>query len=266
MLIDSHAHLDMDDFEKDRDEVIERAVKGGIDTIISIGIDLKSSEKALALANEYSFIFSSVGFHPHDADVCTSDDLETLANLACDSNVVAWGEIGLDFFRLHSSPESQLKAFSRQLKTAHDLHLPVIIHDRDAHRQTYDMLAKMGKGKGVIHCFSGDLDLAMAFIDLGYYISIPGTVTYKKASKIKKVAAQVPLEAMLVETDSPFLAPVPKRGKRNEPLFVTYTVQEIARLRDMNIEEVAKTTSRNAKTLFAIPEKRNQDMTGDSGQ
>lgn len=255
MLIDSHAHLDMNDFEKDRGDVLARAVKGGIVHIISIGIDQKSSTNSLRLARKYEYVSASVGVHPHNADSCNQSDLDKLAKMASAPEVVAWGEIGLDFFRRYSSPEAQSHVFKRQLGIAEDLNLPVIIHDREAHKEVYAIIKKMGKGerKGVIHCFSGDMDLAEAFIKLGYFISIPGTVTYKKASHIKDVASSIPLDRILVETDSPFLAPVPKRGKRNEPFNVTFTAKEIARLRNIPFEEVALQTSQNARTLFGLP-------------
>ena len=254
MLIDSHAHLDIGDFDHDRTEVIERSVNGGLTNIITIGIDLDSSLSALALAQQYDFIYASVGFHPHNAHGINPGDLDSLARIASDNKIVAWGEIGLDFYRLHSPKDDQLRSFQQQLEKANDLNLPVIIHDRDAHDNVFEILKKMGKGerKGVIHCFSGDRDLAAAFIELGYYISIPGTVTYKKASRVRDVAFSIPMERMLIETDAPFLAPVPERGRRNEPLFVTYTAQEIARLRAIKFEEVARITAENARTLFGL--------------
>ncbi len=254
MLIDSHCHLDMKDFDKDRDEVLERARKDGIVHMISIGIDVKSSESALALARQYPFISATVGCHPHDADECGADDLEILSHMAAQPEVVAWGEIGLDYYRNYSQKENQRKIFKIQLELARAAELPVIIHDREAHEEVYATLKKMGKGeqKGVIHCFSGDRDLAEAFIALGYYISIPGTVTYKKAIQTKEVAASIPLDRMLVETDSPFLAPVPRRGKRNEPSFVNHTAREIAKLRDIPFETVAEQTTRNAIGLFGL--------------
>jgi len=256
MLIDSHCHLDMKDFNKDRGEVIGRARKEGIVHMISIGIDVKSSESALALARQYSFISATVGCHPHDADACGTRDLETLSRMAAEPEVVAWGEIGLDYYRNYSKKENQRKIFEAQLDMARAAELPVIIHDRDAHHEVYATLEKMGKGerKGVIHCFSGDMDLAEAFIALGYYISIPGTVTYKKAVQIKEVAAKIPLDRMLVETDAPFLAPVPRRGRRNEPSLVTHTAREIARLRDIPFETVSEQTTRNARKIFGLPE------------
>jgi len=254
MLIDSHAHLDMQDFDEDRIKVIERSIEGGVTQIITVGIDLDSSLYALELAKKHESIYATVGYHPHNAQKCDPQYLEKLSEMSLEPKVVAWGEIGLDFFRSYSPKDDQLKIFLRQLEIADDLNLPVIIHDREAHNDVLTILKKMGKGerKGVIHCFSGDTDLAMAFIELGYYISIPGTVTYKKAVQTKEVASSIPLEYMLVETDAPFLAPVPKRGKRNEPLFVTFTAQEIASLRSIEFEEVAEQTSRNAKTLFGI--------------
>ncbi|MFH1082294.1 MAG: TatD family hydrolase [Pseudomonadota bacterium] len=254
MLIDSHAHLDMNDFEKDRDELLERAITGGIVHIISIGIDLNSSAETLKLAAKYAYVSASVGYHPHNADECKPSDLDRLAEMASESEVVAWGEIGLDFYRGYSAPEKQSEVFQRQLGMADDLGMPVIIHDREAHKEVYATLKKMGKGerKGVIHCFSGDTDLAEAFIQLGYFISVPGTVTYKNASHIKAVAASIPLDRMLVETDAPFLSPVPKRGKRNEPVNVTFTAREIARLRNITFEEVALQTTKNARILFGL--------------
>ena len=254
MLIDSHCHLDMKDFDKDREAVIERARNNGIGRMVSIGVDLKSSLSALALARKYDFIHATVGCHPHDADACSSRDLKELASLAREPEVVAWGEIGLDYYRNYSGKENQRSIFQRQLELANDAELPVIIHDRDAHEEVYAMLLKMGKGerKGIIHCFSGDRELAEAFIALGYYISIPGTVTYKNAVQVKEVAAAIPLDRMLVETDAPFLAPVPGRGKRNEPAFVVHTAREIAKLRDISFETLAEQTTQNAGRIFGI--------------
>ncbi|HBF43468.1 MAG TPA: hydrolase TatD [Desulfobacteraceae bacterium] len=255
MLIDSHAHLDMEEFDKDREDVIDRAGSGGLSRIITVGVDLDSSLAAVAIAQKYDIIYAAIGCHPHNANEFNPQVLDKLGGTASDSKVVAWGEIGLDFYRRHSSPEEQSGVFSRQLEIAAELGLPVIIHDREAHDNVLTILKRMGKGerKGVIHCFSGDIDLAMAFIELGYYISIPGTVTYKNASQVKKVAYSIPLESMLIETDAPFLAPVPKRGKRNEPFFVSFTAREIARLRNIEFELFAEQTSKNTKTLFDIP-------------
>jgi TatD DNase family protein len=256
MFIDSHAHLDMKDFDKDRNLVIERAVDAGITHMLTIGIDLNSSIRAHRLTQEYDFIFSSIGYHPHNAEKMEADTLKELGEMTSESKIVAWGEIGLDFFRRRSSPEIQIEAFEQQLDMAIDLNLPVIIHNREADQKVFEIIKKRGKSlnRGVIHCFSGTHDLAMAFIQMGFYISIPGTVTYKNAFNVQDVASRIPLDRMLVETDAPFLTPVPKRGERNEPLFVTYTAQKVANLRNIDVHEVARRTSENAKSLFSLPD------------
>lgn len=255
MLIDTHAHLDMKDFDKDRQETLERALKGGITHIITIGTDLSSSLRALELAARHDFVYASVGYHPHNASNMDPQLIKELEGLSSEPKVVAWGEIGLDFYRGYSPPDAQMEAFKRQLEMAMDLDLPVIIHDREAHKELLKVLEQMGRDmhKGVIHCFSGDYDLATGLIDMGYHISIPGTVTYKKALQVQEVASRIPLERMLVETDAPFLAPVPYRGRRNEPLFVTHTAQKIAELRHMDFQELALQTSENAKRVFDLP-------------
>jgi TatD DNase family protein len=253
MLIDSHAHLDMEEFDGDLKEVLARAFKSGIDRVISVGIDLASSRKSLELARKIDFVSSTVGYHPHNAGEAEDSLLRELAELTTDPNVVAWGEIGLDFYRRHSTPESQIDALERQLEMAEEVGLPVIIHDRDAHDKLAEILKqrKVSRG-GVIHCFSGDYQLAKAFIDMGFYISLSGVVTYKNATLAREVAAKIPLQHLLVETDAPFLAPTPYRGKRNEPAFVKFTAQEIARLREMDVAELSRATSENAKTLFKL--------------
>ena len=254
MLIDSHAHLDMENYEDDLELVIERAVEGGVGRIITIGIDVESSVKAINISKKYDFIYATVGFHPHDADTVTDTHLTELKKLAKEKKVVAWGEIGLDFFKKHSGRDRQIKIFKEQLKIAHEIGLPVIIHCRDAEKEIISILKEQENAgqEGVIHCFSSDYETALAFIDLGYYISIPGIVTFKNAEELKRVASSIPIEKMLVETDAPFLAPVPKRGKRNEPLYVTYTAKKVAEIRDMSFEELAAKTTENCRQLFKI--------------
>lgn len=246
----------MEDYNNDLEEVLERAKAGGISNIIAVGIDIPSSKKALELAEKYDFIYSTIGFHPHEADKVDVSKIDELVQLASGSKkVVAWGEIGLDFYRNYSGVKSQVEIFELQLDRALELGLPVIIHDRDAHDEVMGIVKKRKdkNQKGVIHCFSGDYDLAMSFIDLGYHISIPGTVTYKNALKTQDVAARMPIERLLIETDAPFLSPLPHRGKRNEPLFVKHTAQKIAQLRNMDFEELALQTTLNAKRLFGLP-------------
>ena len=256
MFIDSHAHLDMKDFDRDRNLVIERAIKGGITHIVTVGIDLPSSIHALQLTREYDFIFSSIGYHPHNAEKMGINALKEFGGMASEAKIVAWGEIGLDFYRHRSSPEKQIEAFEQQLDMAVDYDLPVIIHNREADQEVIEIIRKDRKRpeRGVIHCFSGTYDLAMAFIQMGFYISIPGTVTYKNAFRVQDVASKIPLDRMLLETDAPFLAPVPERGKRNEPFFVTHTAQKVADLRNIDTQEVARRTSENAKRLFGLPD------------
>ena len=256
MLIDSHAHLDMDDFDGDRDQVINRARSGEVARIITIGIDLNSSRKAVEIANKYDFIYATVGYHPHNAKEADVRDLEQLAVLASESKVVAWGEIGLDFFRRHSPPDLQVKTFERQLDMAFEQGLPVIIHDRDAHTDLLRILkSRKRQHQGVIHCFSGNYDLAMALIEMGFHISFPGTVTYKNAIDTQTAASRIPLERLLVETDCPYLTPVPLRGKRNEPLYIKHTAEKIAELRQMDFEQLAEATSANTIRLFSLPDK-----------
>jgi len=255
MLIDSHAHLDMHDFDADRDHVIKRAVQGGVARIVTIGIDLASSRKGIEIAKKYENIYATVGYHPHNADEADAGELEKLRTLASEPKVVAWGEIGLDFFRRHSPPEMQVKAFERQLDIASEQRFPVIIHDRDAHTDLLRILkSRKRQYRGVIHCFSGNYDLAMALIDLGFCISFPGTVTYKNAVDTQAVATRIPLERLLVETDCPYLTPVPFRGKRNEPLHVKHTAEKIAQLRQLDFEDLAQATSANTIRLFNLPE------------
>lgn len=254
MLIDTHAHLDMRDYDKDRKEVIHRAVQGGVSQMITVGIDEGSSQDAVKLATQHGSVYAAIGCHPHHAKDMLLPQIQKMATLASDPQVVAWGEIGLDFYRGYSSPEVQRPVFEFQVHLAHDLRLPIIVHDREAHEEVYETLKKMGRGalKGVIHCFSGDVTLALAFVELGYFISIPGTVTYPKASLVRDVATDLPLDRLLIETDAPFLSPAPFRGKRNEPLYVQQTAREIARLRNIPFEEVGRVTTDNARSLFGI--------------
>ena len=256
MFIDSHAHLDMKDFDKDRNLVIERAANAGITHILTVGVDLSSSIRALQLAQEYDFIFSSIGYHPHNAEKIETNILKQLGGMASESKIVAWGEIGLDFYRNRSPYEKQIEAFEQQLETAALVNLPVIIHSREADNEVIEIIKKSRKRptRGVIHCFSGTYDLAMVFIQMGFYISIPGIVTYNNAPRVQDVAARIPLDRMLIETDAPFLTPVPERGKRNEPLFVTHTAQKVADLKKIDVQELAHQTSENAKRLFQLPD------------
>lgn len=252
--IDSHAHLDLLDFKKDMPDVISRAKEGGIENIITIGIGVQECNAAMKIAEAYPSIYAAIGIHPHNAKSLDLKTLDFLEDNAKNNKVVALGEMGLDFFRNHSSRKDQILAFRAQLDLAKSVKLPVIIHDRDAHDETLSILEeeKAGLTGGVIHCFSGDLEMAFKCIDMGFYISIPGTVTFKNAKKQQEVVRELPIEKLLIETDCPFLAPVPYRGKRNEPLFVTHVAEEIARIKNMHIEDVARITVSNTKEIFSI--------------
>jgi TatD DNase family protein len=254
MLIDSHAHLEMKEFDADRDEVIKRAGDEGVDFVVTVGTNLKLSLKAVDLAEKNENIYATVGVHPHDVahtDESTWGSLKELVNTNREI-IVAYGEIGLDFFRNISPEEKQIEAFARQLELARELNLPVVIHDREAHEQTLKIVKSSGVRRGVFHCFSGDYEMAGKCIDLGFYISVPGVVTFDKAKTIQDVVQRVPLSSILLETDAPYLTPVPHRGKRNEPSFIVNTAKKVAEIKNISWTEVAQTTARNAMNLFGI--------------
>jgi len=253
MLIDSHAHLDLPEFDGDRDLVVQRAVEKGVKYILNVGVNLESSRKATELADKYDIIFASVGVHPHDAKAIEDGTYTALKSLAKKRKVLAFGEIGLDFFRDLSAREVQVKRFREQINLAGELKLPLIIHDRDAHKEIVNILREEGAKNlgGVIHCFSGDYAMAKSCLDMGFSISIPGTVTFPKALQLQEIVKKLPLSSILIETDCPFLAPVPHRGKKNEPSFVRYVAEKIAFMKNTSFENVAKATSLNFKRLFA---------------
>ena len=253
MLIDSHAHIELKEFDRDRDEVIRRAQEGGVECIVTVGIDLPDCRKAIAMAEKYEMVFATVGIHPHSVKYIKKETYDTLRALAAHRKVVAYGEIGLDFFRNLSPRDVQIRCFGEQMELACELGKPVIIHDRDAHGEIVSMLQKWnGKVRGIVHCFSGDYDMAKRCLDMGYYISVPGTVTYKNSSVLRDVVRKTPLDRLLVETDCPFLTPEPKRGKRNEPLYVTVTARAVATIKGVSYEEVARVTTRNAREVFGL--------------
>jgi len=262
-MIDSHAHIDFPDFNNDREEVLARSRQQGVDNIITVGTDLSSSRISLQIAQQHPGVFSTIGFHPHNALEVKADGLRQLAELVNDARVVAVGEIGLDFFRKLSPRQRQIEAFQQQLALAAELGLPVVIHSRNADKEVFDILSRWadsvsrsaGNSRllGVIHCFSGDIELAERYIEKGFLISLPGTVTYPSARDRVAVARQLPLDKLLVETDAPFLAPQLYRGKRNEPSYIPLIVDKIARIKDIPAETVAKATADNAVRLFRLP-------------
>jgi TatD DNase family protein len=252
MLIDSHAHLEMKEFEHDRREVIERAALAGVDFIVTVGTNLALSRKALSLATQYENIYATIGIHPHDVGKIGNKTYDDLKELACNKKVVAYGEIGLDFFRNIAPQAEQKEKFSEQLQLAKELKLPVIIHDRDAHKQTLQIVKESGISQGVFHCFSGDYEMARRCLDLGFYLSVPGVVTFGKAQTLQNVVKNVPLSSLLLETDCPYLTPDPYRGKRNEPAYIVHTAQKVAEIKGLPWEEVATVTAQNTIDLFRI--------------
>lgn len=254
MLIDSHAHLDDRRFNRDRDMIIKKLEENGIELVINIGADLKTSIASVSLAEKHKNIYATVGVHPHSAKQVDESTIEILRSFASREKVVAIGEIGLDFYRDLSPRDVQRKWFKEQLKLAKQVNLPVVIHSRDADQEVFDTLkeAQDGTLRGVLHCYSGSAELAREFIKLGFYISLAGPVTFNNARVPREVAKAVPLDKLLIETDAPYLTPEPYRGKRNEPIYVKYVAGTIADIKGISYEELAKATNRNTKELFGI--------------
>jgi TatD DNase family protein len=257
-LADTHCHLTEDIFEKDCKQVIERALEGGIEWIVVPGMDIESSKRAIALAEEYPNVFAAVGVHPHNADGWDGDSFPALNHLAQADNVVAIGEIGLDHYRNFSSQDNQLHAFRAQLELAAKLSLPIIVHNRQATGvlipeldHWVSMIAdKMRTRPGVLHAFSEELSVATHVINAGFYIGIAGPISYKNSSKLQEIVTGVPLTKMLTETDSPFLTPAPKRNERNEPVNVTVVAEHLSRIIERDYDSTVRITSQNAAKLF----------------
>ncbi|NLN07347.1 MAG: TatD family hydrolase [Firmicutes bacterium] len=253
-LTDSHAHLIDERFQQDYEQVLERARTAGVTTIINVGYDLASSAAACDLAEKAEGLYAAVGIHPHEASSYTAETARMLRKLAAHPKVVALGEMGLDYYYNHSPRHVQQEVFRKQLGLARELSLPVIIHDRDAHDDLYRILCEENAQEvgGVLHCFSGDTAFAAKCLQLGFYLSLAGPVTFQNAGELLEVAKMVPSERLLIETDAPYLAPVPYRGRRNEPAYVRLVAEKIAALRGMETAEVAEMTSRNARAVFSL--------------
>lgn len=255
-MIDSHAHLDFPQFDKDREQVIDRAKEAGVKAIINVGADLQSSRRSIELAEKHPFIFAAVGIHPHDADTLDKSAFREIEEMAKHPKVVAVGEIGLDYYRDLSPRDKQQEAFESQLELTEALGLPFIIHDRDAHGDVMATLRKsIGKSsrlKGVLHCFSGDTSMAWQAIKLGLYISVGGPLTFRNARQLPDVVREVPLSNLILETDCPYLAPEPYRGKRNEPAYLLLVAQAVADLKNISVAEVRRVTSENVRELFGL--------------
>lgn len=254
MLFDTHVHLNAQQFNDDLEEVIDRAQAEGVTKMVVVGFDRPTITKAMELCERYEFLYASVGWHPVDAIDMTTEDLEWLRELSAHPKVVALGEMGLDYHWDKSPKDVQQEVFRKQIQLAKEVKLPIIIHNREATRDVVQILKEEGAEEvgGIMHCFSGSAETAMECVKLNFYISLGGPVTFKNAKKPKEVAETVPLERLLIETDCPYLAPHPYRGKRNEPGYVKLVAKQIAEIKDLTYEEVAKATTENAKKLFDI--------------
>lgn len=254
MFIDTHVHLNADQYDEDLQEVIDRALENNVTKMIVIGFDRKTIERAMDLTEKYDFIYAVVGWHPVDAIDCTPEDLQWIEELAAHLKVVGIGETGLDYHWDKSPKEVQQEVFRKQIQLAKKVRLPIIIHNREA---TEDVLRILKEEKaeevgGVMHCFSGSVETARESIDMNFMISLGGPVTFKNAKKPKEVAERIPIEHLMIETDAPYLAPHPYRGKRNEPSYVPLVAEEIARLKGLTVEEVGEKTTKNAEQFFNL--------------
>ena len=255
-LIDSHAHIQGPEFAEDFDAILERARQAGVEKIIVVGGagELSSNQAAVALAESRENIYATVGMHPHDAKDVGPEGLKKIKELTANSKVIAVGETGLDFYYNHSPRDTQRRIFARFIQMARETKLPLVVHERDAHNEVSDLLRVEGRGevRGVIHCFTGDYEAARHYLDLGFYLSFTGIITFKNAEPLRDVVRRVPLDKIFVETDSPYLTPVPHRGKRNEPAYVRHVAETIATVKRISLAEVARATTANVCDLFRI--------------
>lgn len=254
MLFDTHTHVNAQEFKEDIEEVIERALQAGMEKMVVVGFDRPTIEKAMELIETYDFIFASIGWHPVDAIDMTDEDLNWIEELCSHPKVIAIGETGLDYHWDKSPKDIQQEVFRKQIRLARKVQLPIVIHNREATADIVEILKeeKASEVGGIMHCFGGSVETAEECINMNFYISLGGTVTFKNARKPKEVAAAISLEHLLIETDCPYLAPTPYRGKRNEPSYVKLVAEEIAAIKGISYEEVAEQTTINAKKLFGI--------------
>lgn len=255
-IYDSHAHLNFDDYDKDREEVIKRAFDEGVDLIINIGsgMGIKGNYDAISIANTHENIYASVGLHPHEASLFNESNFREISKLVDEPKVIAIGEVGLDYHYMHSSKEIQIEAFEAFIELGKKKRLPLVIHSRDANAETMFILKKMYAGDvaGVIHSYSGDMKFAKEALELGFYLSINGIVTFKNAKPLRDAIVQLPVDRLLIETDCPFLSPVPYRGKRNEPAYTKYVLKAISEIKHMNEDKLSEILLDNVKKAFGI--------------
>lgn len=255
MFIDTHAHLQWKDYHGDFDKVLENAAQANVNYILNIGTTLETSQESVRIAEQYPHIYAAVGLHPHDAKDLPANYITRLQTLATHKKVIAIGEIGLDFFYEHSPKEKQIETFEAQLILARMLDLPVSIHCRDAFEDCFTLIQKHAFKKGVFHCFTGTWTEAKKAIELGFFISISGIITFKKSVALQDIVKNIDLSYLMIETDAPYLAPEPYRGKRNEPAYVVQTAKKIAELKNVSLEKIGEITSYNARHLFGFKER-----------
>ncbi len=254
MIFDTHAHYDDEAFDEDREEILSSMKANNISYITDIGATMNSSKRALELAHKYDFIFAAIGVHPNEVEKLTQADMTWLKENSADNKVVAIGEIGLDYYWKEPEPQIQKEWFVRQLNLAKEVELPVVIHSRDAAQDTLDIMKNANAGDigGVVHCYSYHKEMAREYLNMGFYFGIGGVVTFNNAKKLKEVVEYLPIENIVLETDCPYLAPVPNRGKRNSSLNLPFVAEEIARIKSMSVEDVINITRHNAKALYRI--------------
>ncbi|WP_442597346.1 TatD family hydrolase [Neobacillus sp. D3-1R] len=254
MLFDTHAHLNAEQYNEDLNEVMERAQEAGVSNIVVVGFDRPTITKAMELAEAHDFIYACVGWHPVDAIDMTDEDLDWIEELAKHPKVVAIGEMGLDYHWDKSPHDIQKEVFRKQIRLAKKVKLPIVIHNREATSDIVDILREENAAEvgGIMHCFSGSVEVAKQCLEMNFYISLGGPVTFKNAKKPKEVALEIPLNKLLIETDCPYLTPHPYRGQRNEPSYVKLVAEQIAEIKGMTLEEIAQATSDNAKRIFGI--------------
>lgn len=254
MLFDTHAHYDAEQFDPDRDQVLEALPSRGVSLVVDPGCDIPSSRAALALAEKYPFLYAAVGYHPESCAPYRPEELDILRDMARHPKVVAIGEIGLDYYWEENPPkELQQQVFRRQMALAEELDLPVIVHDREAHADALAIVREFPRVRGVFHCFSGSAEMARELVKLGWMVSFTGVLTYKNARKALEAAEAVPLDRLMIETDSPYMAPVPHRGKRNDSGYLIHICEKLAEIKGISPEECARITLENGKRFFHIP-------------